>query len=350
MVGKAEIETHLLNKLKYRVLWSSGSAGDPFDLSDISHIETQDEDPQISHRYNKLLYWLSATAEGNWETFARACKVLQLADDSHQARHIFRRFMLLGHIECSSNGAEWMICPAALVRTPTQTDQGYLCGQRTPKFLDKIRAHWAIEETHQPNYQCPQCIEVSYTNTEESYDDELALEIAGIAAIRLAELLPDLEAWKDMLACIDELVTSHYAVEKWDGDQYAPCIFVEQSAESGLYRLTRGEEKSAYRLVLYLDQERQRWLKGDWYGLRFLAHHSADVDFEAIYNQQTNELFIQAKQRWPLLYERALVLASGLLPAKADNPKWLRYQGISKELAQSLAKKLGVQLEEKIYA
>jgi hypothetical protein len=350
MTGKAEIEIHLLNKLKYRALWSSESAGDPFDLSDMSPIEASIDDPEMSQRYNKLLYWLSATAEGRWETFARACKVLQLADDSQKARHIFRRFILLGHIECSSNGADWMVCPAALVQTPTKIDQGYLCGQRTPRFLGKIRERWTIEETHQPNNQCPQRMEVGCRNTRESYDEPLALEMAGIASVKLTEILPGLEAWKAMLTRIDKFITAHYVVERWDGDQYIPYTFVEGAAESGLYRLTRGEGKAAYRLVLYFDQEHQRWLKGDWYGLRFLTLHSTNVNFEAIHNQQTNELFIQAEQRWPLIYERALVLASGLLPTKADNPKWLRYQDIPKELAQSLANKLGVHLEEKVHA
>jgi len=106
---------------------------------------------------------------------------------------------------------------------------------------------------------------------------------------------------------------------------------------------------------LYFDQPRQRWLKGDWYGLRFLAHHAAGVDFEVVREKtqalptsfsSADELLIPADERWPLLYERALVLATGLLPGQAENPKWLRYQGVSAELSRTLAGKLNVSIKE----
>jgi len=47
-----------------------------------------------------------------------------------------------------------------------------------------------------------------------------------------------------------------------------------------------------------------------------------------------------------LLYERALVLATGFLPDRAKNQKWLRYQGVSTKLCQILASKLNVLVRE----
>ena len=69
-------------------------------------------------------------------------------------------------------------------------------------------------------------------------------------------------------------------------------------------------------------------------------------DFEVVYDYSTNDLLIPVDERWPLLYERALVLASGNLPARADNPRWLKYSGISSELVQLLTKKLNVSIRE----
>ena len=45
-----------------------------------------------------------------------------------------------------------------------------------------------------------------------------------------------------------------------------------------------------------------------------------------------------------MLYERALVLASGMLPERDKNYKWLKYTNISNELVQQLAEKLNLQL------
>ena len=113
-----------------------------------------------------------------------------------------------------------------------------------------------------------------------------------------------------------------------------------------MYCLTRNEEANPYRRVLYLDQPNQRWLRGDWYGLCFLSYHSVGRDFEALCDFSTNNILIPKDERWPLLYERALVLASGTLPSRAENPKWLRYSGVSSELIQLLSKKLNVSIRE----
>ena len=113
-----------------------------------------------------------------------------------------------------------------------------------------------------------------------------------------------------------------------------------------MYRLTRGKDTNTYQIVLYLDQSNQRWLRADWYGLRFLAYDSAGRDFEVTYDSSTNDLLIPMAERWPMLYERALVLASGSLPGPAANSRWLKYSGVSSELVQLLTEKLNVSIRE----
>ena len=53
-----------------------------------------------------------------------------------------------------------------------------------------------------------------------------------------------------------------------------------------------------------------------------------------------------ARYHWPTIYEKALVLAEGLLPEWKSNKNGpdLYYQGVSEELATILCEKLNVEL------
>ena len=351
MVSTAEVETYGFSALSYKPLWDR-NVGDPYDLSDNTAFETEAEDLQLGEKYNQLLYWLSATAEGTWETFVRTCVALGLAGESKYARRILRRLMLLGHIECSKDGSAWTICPPALVLCPAKSGVGFLCGQRTPKLLKILDGLWTLAEFPQPDHQGPSLIVVTCEPPAErvlELPSGIALHATGTTSTRLAELLPDLEGWKETLTPIEKLNTTNCSVERWDGRQYAPCSDFYQRGDEyfgapGLYRLTR--EANSYQMVLYFDFDRQKWLKGDWYGLRFLVYRHAGQDCEAIYRADTNELMIPVEERWPLIYERALVLATGQLPRSADNQKWLRYEGVSGDLAQPITSRLSVSMKK----
>ena len=350
VAGRAEVETFGLDALVYRSSWLN-DAGDPFDLSDTMSCEEDMNDSARGEQYSRLLYWISATAEGTWQTFYQVCEVLQLADDRKAARSIFRRLILLGCIENSSNGQRWSICPTALVQCATNPDVGFLAGQQTPNLINELSAQWNLAYIPQPSYQGPSCVKVHSNLSGDFLFDELEVESVGVASVQLASLLPDLEGWKATLTTIDRINTAHDEVEIWDGNRFSPAdTFYERNGryfgESGMYRLTRGENTKAQQIVLYLDQPNQRWLRGDWYGLRFLAYNSVGRDFEVAYDSCTNNLLIPIDERWPMLYERALVLASGSLPAWTDNPRWLKYSGISSELVQLLTTKLNVPIRE----
>ena len=350
MVSRAEIETYSLNALTYRSLWSN-DVGDPFDLSDAPSYEEDIDDPSLGEHYDQLLYWLSATAEGTWQTFANVCKVLRLTDDTKQAKSIFRRLILLGYIESSSDGQKWSICPATLVQCAAGTEVCFLAGQQTPNLIEQFSAHWAVENIPQTGYQGPSCVKVHSNLSTDLLVDELQVETVGVVSVQLARLLPDLEGWKAILTSIDRIDTTHYNIEIWNGNQFSLCdTFHERDGqyfgESGMYRLTRGKDTNTYQIVLYLDQSNQRWLRADWYGLRFLAYDSAGRDFEVTYDSSTNDLLIPMDERWPMLYERALVLASGSLPGPAANSRWLKYSGVSSELVQLLTEKLNVSIRE----
>jgi hypothetical protein len=340
MVGDSEIVTHGLNFLTYRSSAPS-DFGDPFDESGSPAIK--ETDPRSSTRFAQLLSWLSATGSGGWDCFVRACQVLGL-EDTVTARLALRRLRLLGHIEVSQDGRKWSVAPTAIVEQATDSSVMFLAGQRIPKLLRLLRNSEIIAERAQPSFSGPPRIQLlDYVEFCSTF------ATVGQVSLQIGELLPDLERWKNLLPEIDRLSAASYSVEKWDGERYVACSFIDRGSHqspAGMYRLSRNG-LGARQFVAFFDPARQRWLQSDWHDLRFLALH-ADPDnlVEVVYDSQAHKLLIPQQQRWPLLYEKALVLATGLLPSHAVNPRWLEYSGVPPALCETLAAKLNVPVKE----
>ncbi|MDE0323789.1 MAG: hypothetical protein OXN27_07675 [Candidatus Poribacteria bacterium] len=320
-------------------------------MSDVSFNTENTDDTLLGENFDQLVYWLSANAEGTWQTFARVCSILQLVDDVKAARSIFRRLKLLGYIESSEDGRRWSICPTTLVQCAADQDLYILTGQQTPMLIEQLMEHYEVELLPQPNYQGPSCVRVNGIFTDDVALNGFNIVHAGTVSVQLAQLLPGLEGWKDILSAINKLSTTTYNIEIWNGRRYIQCDnFSERDGkycgDSGLYRLTKQAENNPYQVVLYFDEPNQRWLRGDWYGLRFLAYNSARRYFEVKYDSCANEVLILVEEHWPLLYERALVLASGMLPVRDNNFRWLKYTNITNELVQLLAEKLNIIIRE----
>jgi hypothetical protein len=355
MVSGADFEIEGLNSISYKPRWTR-ELGDPFDSFSAHAAADTEEDAEIGVRYNHLLYWLSTTGEGSWGTFVNACHTLNLIKDNMTSQRIQRCLTLLGHIECSIDGKHWTVCTPTLVQDPANPEIGFLCGARTPKLLDEVGKHWNIEVVLQPHYKGPDCIRVACGELPEDrpfeLDKSLSIFVAGVSSTKLAQALPDLDGWMDTLTVIDRLSTANYIVEWWNGEEYLPCYeCIEKDnqyvGKSGLYRLTRSEGERSYSINLYLDRERQRWLKGDWYGLRFLALHAAGAECKAVRDKEGEVLMIPTSAHLPMLFERSLVLASGRLPSRSTDYEWLRYERTSEELTQMLMDKLKFQVEER---
>ena len=175
---------------------------------------------------------------------------------------------------------------------------------------------------------------------------------ADVSSVRLATLLPDLQGWKDSLQSSPSLSTLPYHLEKWTGGNFETCDTLYERdgihyGESGMYRLSGHSQQSTRSMTLFFDEPSQRWLRGDWYGLRFMDLEAGRKLAEVVHDSDSGILLIPNDQRWPLLYERALTLASGLLPSRAGNPDWLSYTQIPLSLAEILCSKLNVVLLEK---
>ena len=113
--------------------------------------------------------------------------------------------------------------------------------------------------------------------------------------------------------------------------------------QPGLYRLTHIGNRHSQ--DLYFDYAQQLWLKGDWYGLRFLSMHDQEIKLKAHYNQKQSFVVINKNHNWPMIYEKALVLASGLLPETIKQKNLMLYRKVSEDVLKMLAKKLNVSLE-----
>lgn len=353
-LDRQEFDTSGSDRIPYCSRWVY-DPGDLIDLLEVGGTEIPDADRTA--RFDHLLTWLSSAGEGRWETFLRACQTLGVADDSSSARSVLRRFSLLGHVETSADAREWMICPPVFVRSPNCPTCCFWCGQRTDQWLGRLREFSAILPEHQPGSLAPSRVTIEVS-------DPVRTAIAGDSEASrfewqeqplsdvLAAHLPDLDGWQQSLQPIVGL-TNPRTVERWEGQAYVEdtSFYIRDSryhGQSGLYRVTRGEGRHQSQLMFYFDEIGQRLLRGDWYGLRFLALRRAGHRCEALWQGQNGNgsmLVLRASERWPIIYERALVLSSGLLPEQPSGSSLLRYRDIPLATAQALAGKLEVELE-----
>jgi hypothetical protein len=324
--------------------------------------------PPVAHTsdprpFDRLLSWLSAAGEGRWESFVRVAKALGAAPDLPTARRLFRRFALLGHVESSPDGRTWSMAPPVLVKAATSPQTAFWCGSRGAALLKPLTTSFHQEPpAPQPDGFGPSRWSFRLPpgdapvglpgSAEPTWDTPTW---GGAVAERLPRLLPDVQEWMKALDAVS--VTPPDLAEQW---QLQSCQFQPQpqfcrgggggwTGPAGLYRLTYGEAPRAFQLTVFFDPaappERQL-LRGEWYGLRFLALRKAGKYLKAMWqNQDGGVLAVPYRQRWPLLYERALVLASGFLPCRHPENGLLYYQGVPRPLAETVAEHLGVQVE-----
>lgn len=316
---------------------------DPFTLYPFPTTSSSEK----TEMFNQLLYWLSFVGYGTWQSFKKICQYLGLIQQSIEARHIFRRLRLLGHVEYYDNGRKWTICPACLVQAsyPQSHKTYFLSGQRTPKLIEALKRHATVDIVLQPEGNAPACVRV--VPESDSHAKELILtshitqvvpmRFAGEASSLLASILPDLSGYQDSLTSLRHVVTSMYQLQKWRQDGFIECPF---QREIGMYQFTLNTT-SDYKLfpfTLFYDPQKHIWLQGDWYGLRYLAKYYDHESCDVFYNTPESCFAIPTDYRWPDLYERALVLASGLLPESQG--RWLYYGKVSQRVRKMLIDKL----------
>ena len=347
MVGVAHDVYDYTNPIPYQPVREIGY-DNPFDL--IALLPTNQSVSDIeafSHRYNQLIYWLSVLGSGTWESFKKACDALKL----EEPKRILRRLRLLGHIESSLDGLRWSTAPTALVKIRSQSKfpEVLLCGQRSENLLEQLKRYATVQFSNQSRGDAPPCVRLKLASIEELFHmieqvkSQLGMTIAYTedASLQLAKVLPDLTTWKQGLRSLQGIVLSLYKWKCFDGNNFVSCI---SPRETGMYQMWGEEEGNRPRYTLFYDQESDSWRQGDWYGLRFLALQHNGQECIVRYDITTERLAIPIGKRWPEIYERALVLASGQLPTYQDS--WLLYDNVGREVVRQLSDKLNVKCEE----
>ncbi|AFZ04647.1 hypothetical protein [Calothrix sp. PCC 6303] len=295
-----------------------------------------------SHRHEHLIYWLSAIRSGTWELFDKTCNQLEIKE----SKRVLRRLKLLGHLEVSADGKRWSIAPTAMVQISINSDlqEFIICGQRSINLIKYLQKYTNLKSINQPRGDAPPCI---YIQVDQSVNicallktigTEFSLINVGEVSKKLVNILPNINTWKQNLRDLQGIVTTCYEWERFDNNDFVACDF---PSESGMYRMYNLNIRADKPLrTLFHDRESNLWLQGDWYGLRFLALQQMEHKCIFNYDLSNKQLAILASQRFPEIYERALVLASGKLPTYVDS--WLVYTNIELEMLVLLSAKLNL--------
>jgi hypothetical protein len=315
-----------------------------------TNIDIDDEAMLLrSQCYDRLLCWLSATGMGSWQTFQNACHTLGLDGRNDAPARVLRRLRLLGHIETTADRSRWSATPTVLVQSGDDRSC-FLCGQRDSALLQMLRNITHIEELPQPRGEAPALIQVHASESDilitRIAQMRQAIHFTGNAALHLARIVPTLAEWKRTLESVPYFSPYQYQAKRFAGAGFIEADFDKRV--SGLYQFwplkqhTSTSDRPEY--TFFYDAEYEQFLRGDWYGLRFLARHTSDEECSVVYEAASQRLAVPWDWRWPELYERVLVLASGNLPASRD--EWLIYDAITPEILTELMPKLSLEYEE----
>jgi len=315
-----DIQTMVSSELKIKALGQclayrrmrQDTSEDPFRADVVA--DKAETDSALGGRAERLLWYLSSLGGGRWSAFSVACTALGVGD---LARRLARSLRLLGHLEVSSDGERWSVTPPTClrVRQPDGTALRFWAGART--------AATTGERSLQQGG--PSRLLAGETAGEELVNP----------AERLAPLLPTLEEYRASLGVVGGVSAVQHKFARFDGLAFKPLAF---EGEPGLYEVTGREGRT---LTLLYSQG--QWLKGDWYGLRYLTLQASGLLLSARYDAERWSLALPADQRPPELFERALVLCSGLLPSRRE--RWLTYQNVPPGVAQEVAERLNIVLE-----
>lgn len=312
---------------------------DPF-----GSLESETEDSQsneVSFLLHRLLLWLSSINEVSWEVFRNTCMVLGLDPEKNYSRSILRNLKLLGHAETSPDGKHVGVAPITICLSDFTDNNFFLAGQRDEILIQKLSVEF--QPRLQSMKRAPQAF---YFNGDISeiiaYLKNSGLEhfYGGRVARRLAEHLPNIEEWSQGLVTLENITPQLMIAKRFNGEVFIETPF---TGIAGFYELYDIKEMDRLRYALYFDGK--KWLRGDWYGLRYLAIINGSNSCPCHYDIAAGRLAIAINHRWPELYERVLVLASGRLPIYKD--KWLIYSDVSRETLDLLKSKLKLDVEEK---
>lgn len=316
-------------------------------LADISLSDMPAAEPSAveSEKYRRLLYWCSAIGSGELERIKYACKELGIDDEWGGAWSVLRRLVLLGHLEFDGGRAlRWAVIPPTLATT-ADGDRSFLVGQRVPGLVESLGEK--VEERLQAGG--PPRILIAPGGHEHHRDTGQQLRTVGCISLRMSKLLPDLSGWMRQLPEWSERDFGRFDAERYDphADVFRAISTICGQPPSGLYRFTTSHGPQRIVRVAFADDARGQWVCGDFYGLRYLARAQCGL-CQTVYHSSSQQLVIPISDRWPMPYERVLVLARGALPSRLSTELGvpvLVYEGITPDLASRMYGLMGIEKE-----
>ena len=211
-------------------------------------------------------------------------------------------------------------------------------------MISNLRDSSDLQEIPQPYAGGPS---IGLINTDDLPSFKSKLEV-GFRALEyknspnlsgdLAEHLLPIKQWTQRLQklSITNEILPAYELKIWVDGEFKTTAMANAS---GFYELWPTEDNMP-KVTAYYDSDREQWLRGDWYGLRFISRIAAGDEYRWSYQEDTGSLTIPEAWRWPEIYERALVLSSGQLPSRSGGN--LSYHWVDEETLSILHKKLDV--------
>lgn len=315
---------------------------------DLSELRLAAPDATETEQYSRLLHWCSAIGSGGLDRIRQACQALRIDNEWGGAWSVLRRLVLLGHLEFDGGAAfRWSVIPPTLVAPVEDGDHRILVGQRTPAIVQHLHERCQVEDSPQPNG--PPRLLVQGAPAGICYKPGRPVRDAGCVPRQLSELLPTFSDWLRRLPTWDERDFGRFNTEGYDPhtDDFQQVPAIAGHPRAGLYRFTFEQPARRAVTVAFFDENGGRWICGDYYGLRFLARSRWGL-CRVVYCADTHQLVVPVTDRWPMPYERALVLASGTLPqslhAEPGRSVFV-YEGIPLEFAGSMCELLGLDME-----
>ena len=339
---------------------------DANDLFDAPSPFAEQSDPESyllaeTKRYDQLLYLLSAKGEGSTETFGNYCATLWTSEaDKNRVpkpAHVLRRLNLMGHLAIHPDGKQWRMLPPLLVCCHHDGAAGEdekaaytLVGKRDHSLICFLRDHADLESLPQERGDGPATQLVRLRLEGRDQIAARGVDFCDDYSACVHQSLPDFATWRKTLPSFTVPALCEYDPRLYDGDAFVRGAFTQTTGFYELWTLPQNETDTGkvWRTAFYEAGE-QRWLSGDWYGLRYLSHSLRHGSGTMVHRTHEDgcEIVCSEAGRFPLPFERALVVASGRLPFRRKTERGgarLVYPDVPCSIAALVADKLSISL------
>lgn len=292
---------------------------------------------------DQMLEWCSTRCAGSIATFVETYQWLtDTWHDRSRAYRVLRNLNRLGHVEVDWHGQRWTITRPIVVQPFNSGGLAFLTGQRSARLgevLDALVVDLdldAVLTTAKQFVEAPRLIAIRSSGREQlqSLAVTAGLDFVANLSSALGELLPTVDRMvrrgrapggfeRRRISIGDRgLELTPEFDDSWNGsyehDSFGPMVYsIKESAlDDDLYLVDRSTAV--------------------WYALR------AQGKYPVKYDEASRVLAVRADFGLPLLHERAMIMASGLLPSieRLGDHRHYVYRNVSPTLASHLKETL----------